>query len=66
MSKVYLVFGDKCFIFVLARPLEHKYMYLKHVYELYRHMILQKTSIADCVPVDMLDKDCAYRMRKHV
>ena len=23
MPKIYLVFGDKCFMFVLARPLEH-------------------------------------------
>ena len=28
MSKFYLVFGDKCFMFVLARPLEHNCVYL--------------------------------------
>ena len=27
MSKIYLVFGDKCFMFVLARPLEHTFIY---------------------------------------
>ena len=27
MSKIYLVFGDKCYMFVLARPLEHTCIY---------------------------------------
>ena len=27
MSKIYLVFGDKCFMFISARPLEHNGYY---------------------------------------
>ena len=32
MTTIYLVFGDKCFMFVLARPLEHKCSFFSAVF----------------------------------